>query len=278
MENESTATQVVEGVSGQAPESQVQAPVSQETGPEQNTAPVKVETQDSQASSHEETRRSPSAYVQDRREIRRLRDTVNQLQNTLQSLQQIQPQTVSPAQTQKQGFDVNKFFTNPQEVLQQMLDEREARLKGEIPRTLEQYNVEKQFESSRQEARKLIETNEAIKRDPSGMDKILDIITDNNYGIDEISKLFPVQAARLALELYNLRNGGAQRRNANAPSRGQMMSTATTVNSNGKQPTLQDESTKLQQELMQNPTLAYDPAFQARIQALKQRRVSNNNQ
>lgn len=255
----------------------------------QETAQATQENQNQTASQVETPAQGQQAIEEPRRPSdwfagRKLSKIERQIANLTQQLQQAQqtwtqPQAGSPKTApQKYQPTADEIWKDPAAAFQRMMDERMENVQKEIPKALETREAEIRRNQSRQDALKLIKTNDAVKRDPEGEEKVKDILEDENYNLDKIAQNFPLEAARMALEIYNARYGTAQRKSATAPTKAQMVSTATTVNTGGNKVNLNEEALKLQQEAMANPTLLQDPAWVAKVQALKSKRVTEMGQ
>lgn len=268
-------SQIPEGVAAE-PASQDAALGEQSSEQGQQGSSVAVDNGESNASSEVDTRPRPSQFVAGRREIRRLENEISQMRQAFQAFQQQNTASTPRAP----ALDPNEFYKNPLEFINKVMEERDAKIKGEIPGTFAELERKQGLQRNLQEAERMIVTNEAVKRDPQGVDRIKDILYDDEYGLNEMSKAFPVQAARLALQLYNQKYASSvtRRSSANAPNKAQMQSTATTVNGAGQRPNIGDEYLKLRNELMANPMLAQDPAFVEKLNALKTKRQLGSNQ
>lgn len=268
MEDEQNSAQVSEGVADETA-SQGSEPVAQATEQSQQDATVKVDNGESQPSSEPEARPRPSQSW-GKREFRRLENQLAQMRDAFQAFQQNAP----AASVAKQPLNPEDFYKNPQEYIDKLVNERLAGLKGEIPKTFAELERTKGMQRDLQEAERMIVTNEAIKKDPQGQDRIKEILYDEEFKINKISEQFPVEAARLALALYNQRfvSNVSRRSAVSAPTKSQMQSTATSVNGGAKKSSLGDEYTKLRNELMADPMKANDSGFVERLNALKQRR------
>ena len=190
------------------------------------------------------------------------------MQNIMDVLQKLQqPAPLPSAKTQITAED---FLTDPLAHLNRLLDERDQKLKGEIPQTLSEQTKALEFKRSQQDALKMIETNELIGKDPEGINKVEDILTDENYGLREIASIYPLHAARLAVEIYTAKYG-KQAPSAAVPSKAQMTTTATAIHPQGKV-TLKDEAVELQKQFLANPELRLNKEFMDKLKSLKDRR------
>lgn len=185
----------------------------------------------------------------------------------LQKLQQPQP---APSPSAKAPITAEEFLTDPVTHMLRMLDERDQKLKGEIPQTLSEQTKQLELKRSQQDALKMIETNELISKDPEGINRIEDILTDEEYGLKEIASAYPLYAARLALKIYAAQYGKASP-GVPVPSKAQMTTTSTATHAQGKV-TLKDEAVELQKQFLANPELRLDPEFMKKLQSLKERR------
>src|SRR3990167_2815761 len=195
------------------------------------------------------------------------------MQSIMEALQNMQKPTTSPSATAP--ITAEDFLTDPLAHLNRLLDERDKKLKGEIPQTLSEQTRNMELLRSQKEALKMIETNETISKDPEGWNRVEDILNDEEFGLKEIASYNPLSAARLALRIYSEKYGKAAP-SASAPSKAQMASTATAVHPSGKV-TLKDEAVELQKQLLGNPELRYDREFMKKLQSLKDRRQAELN-
>jgi len=271
MPTEQVTTTATEGSAGKtAPQENVSTPNGETQS--QSAATTQVENSELNPQTQGETRPNPSTYY-NKRNFQRLEKTITQMQQRLD--QALAQQTASPQQqTQPQGFDLNEYWKNPQEYTKKMLEAEIAKVRGEIPNTIQQYESNRQLEQSRAEAKNIILTSETFKKDPHGLDNITDILMDDKYHLEEMSRVFPVEVARLTMALYEAKNGKTNARPGTA-TKAQMVSTATGANPSGKT-NLADEYQKLMAELQANPLAAHDPAFQTRLNTLKMQRVPQN--
>ena len=180
------------------------------------------------------------------------------------------PQPSAPSPNAQTPLTDEEFLSSPVKSSRMIIDEIVAQIKGEIPKTLSEQARQMDFQRSQKDALKMIETNELVSKDPEGMNKIEDIFNDPEDGLAEIASKYPLYAAKLALKIYSEKYGKAAP-SAAAPTKAQMVATATAVHPTGKV-TLKDEAVELQKQLLNNPELRYDREFIKKLQSLKDRR------
>lgn len=259
MPDETTTTQAPEGLTTEQVGSQAQEANGQPSSQAQNGTSTQVESGTMQPV-RDEVR--PFERVAGRK-FDKLEKGMSQVMEMLQKMQQPQ---AAPSQT---PATAEEFLSDPMNVLNRILDEREKKIKGEIPKTLSDQNRELENQRSRQEALKMIDTNELIRKDPEGRDRITDILTDEQFGLDKIASTHPVEAARLALALYEKNYGKVK--SVGMPTKQQMGGTPTAVRS-GAKATLKDEAAELQKQYLANPELINNPEFKKKFAELKSRR------
>lgn len=258
--DDTLASQVAEGQEPTSGSPQVAETEPQGSSQAQEATHSQVEG-NGQSASQEDTRRA-SDY-ETARQIKRLAKQMQSFQQALERGAQSQPSPSNPT-TQMPTITNDEFVKDPVGALQKIMDAREQQSMGKFSQTIQQREQVQQYEKSRQDAVKMIRTNESIKRDPEGMIRMSEILTDDEYNLDEISKQFPEYAAKLALKIYQAQYGNAKKVQG-APTKAQMVSTATAVTSGGGKANLQEEAAKLQKELMNDPSLITDPAFKTRM-------------
>ena len=203
------------------------------------------------------------------RKFDKLEKGMSQIMEVLQNLQKPTP---SAPNATPQPVTPEQFLSDPVTVLNQILDERDKRIKGEIPETLSAQTRQLELKRSGQDALKMIETNELVRKDPEGIDRVEDILRDPQYGLEKIASTYPIEAARLALEIYSSKHKATP--GVPTPSKAQMTSTATAVHA-GTKTTIKDEAAELQKQMLANPSLMQDPEFIKKIQVLKSRRQAD---
>lgn len=264
-DNENQSAPATEGVS--APESQQ----TQGTAPEQE-ASSQVETGDNASASQAETRKPTDFWAG--RQIKKLERSIAQLQQELRESRQAPQAPPSPAPEAPAGIDPNLYWKNPFAYLQAM----KQQIRDEMDKSYMERESARSLDTGRREARDLILKNDLVKKDPQWRERFDEILQDSAYDLDNMSLQFPRQAAAIALEIYKAKySNGAANRSPYAGTKSGMRSTATGVSSAPTRITAEDVE-KMTKELSDNPNLASDPAFLARLSALKQFRVQNSNQ
>lgn len=259
------ATQLEQGGTGETVSTGSEA-APQGVQPSQNSSQVPVENSESQASSQDGERRPASQYASGRYN-KRLEAEIAGLKQLIQ--ERFQPNNPQPSNGNqaKPGLTADDFWKDPIKYQQNLREEIKAELMGEIPKTFEQFNSKQQLETQMQEAKKMILSNEALKRDPNGTERIQDILQDDEFGLDRLSLIAPAAAAKLALMIYEQKNG-AGRRNGNGPTKGQMASTATGT-APARKFDAQAEFAKISQEITANPNIVHDPKFKERYASIE---------
>lgn len=243
--------------------------VPDQSGPEpQDTPSSQVETGDSHAASQEDPRKA--SEFETARQIKRL---TKQMQSLHQAFEKGQQQIAVPGipQTQSLPQVTNEdILKDPAGAFNRILDARLAVLKGEIPQNIQQLLEVQRHEKSRQEAVRLIKTNSSVKADPEGHDRIADILTEEDEFGNSLEKYAlqnPQHAAYLALMEYQNRFENRSRRSSSAPTKAQMQTTATAVNSGVPKSTLEQESAVLYRQVLADPALMSDPEFRKKLDA-----------
>lgn len=234
---------------------------SQEGSQPQNPTPAQVEN-GTQGTSQVDTRQA-SDY-ETARHLKKMAKQMQSLQTALERLQsQPQPSSTNQVVNQKTWSDQEKR-ENPLGYIESLIDSRVKGVQEEIPKNLTQIMEKQRFQTEWQDATKLIETNPIVKADPQGIERIKDILEDEQYGLNDLSNSRPLQAARMALELYNLRHGKAK---VSSPAKNHMVSTATQATSGNGGSTSDAEAESL---LSQAAALGNmnDPEFQSKLKSL----------
>lgn len=258
---------VVEGQEATSASPQVTETPAQSGSQPQETTVTQVEN-NGQNSSEGETRKASDFEAA--RQIKKLTKIVQSLQQSIEGRSQSAPQSQAAPAPTRSPVTKEELLANPLAAIERMLDEREQKLMGEIPKTLFERDRTARHERGVQEGWKQIKSSETYKRDPQGEDRINDILMEENadgHTLQEYSQLNPKHAAELALATYEQRYG-SKAKSPTAPTKGQMTTTATSVNVGGGKSTLQDEAARLQKELMADGSLMNDPAFRARMDAV----------
>ena len=240
--------------------------VQQETGiPQgsqpQTTTPVPVEN--GQSTSH-----APAEGTPDYETARQFKNLIKEFRSLKQSLETRSSAVPSVAQPQVQAITHQELLADPINAIKRMIAAETGQLKNEIPEVIQQRESVWRSEQARQEGLRLIGTNELVKRDPQGRERIDDILLEQDeFGnsLQEYSKSNPKHAAQLALKEYQTRfSSGA--RSASAPSKAQMTSTAT-AQTTGVKGTTDAEITSLYAQLASMPDLMKDEAFMTKVNA-----------
>lgn len=217
-------------------------------------------------SNQEDTRRA--SEFEAARQIKRLEKTIRQLQNAFERSQQSAPPPSTSQQPSRQVTQ-EELLKDPLNTILRIIDERDQKLKGEIPKTFEQYNQQATMQRAEQEGLRLIRTNSLVKADPEGEDRIKDILNEeDDFGnsLNKYSQANPRHAAQLALMEYQNRYGGG-RKSQSAPSKAQMQTTATAVNIGSGKSTIENEAAQLHKMILANPSLMDDKDFREKLNA-----------
>lgn len=260
MPNDTEVTpQASEGLAPQEGASQESSSSSQGQQESQNDASTQVERGDSQHPSGLEPR--PFERIAGRK--------FDKIEKAIRNLTELMQQSRIPAQPssnyqQRQRYTpTQEDWKNPEQVIQRMLDDRLQEFPEKISQTLEQRERQLSFARSQRDAVKMIETNEAVKRDPEGIDRMKEILEDDTFGLNKMAEHYPVEAARAALEIYQSRY--SSRRAAAAPTKSQMTSTATAINSGSGKTGTDARITEMYKKISAVPELMNDPKFQAEL-------------
>jgi len=284
MADEQTTAPPVEGVTGTTPASQTTVPEAQAPAQPLETGQPKVDGVEQPASSPQEEPRQPSDFYKSRERSRR---RIESLEDTIDSMQKQMATLTQPPPPVPQPFDNTRFMENPEETLMQ----REVRLKEEIRKEIIEQELpriqnEQNQERRKQEALELIFPKESFdsrvtlkdraNKNPEKLEAIQEILEAE--GLNEMSIKNPVQAANIAIELYNGRNKKTVERVQNPAAIDKKLmgnQTAVPQNTGGaiKVPTLTEvraERESLEKEVEANPSLRQDPAWLERREKSKQ--------
>lgn len=235
----------------------VEAPQGTETQP-QSVTPSQVEG--GQSTSQEDVRQK--SEFETARQIKNLMKEIRSLKQSFEtrsSVQQPAPQTMRNMPVTRE-----ELLNNPLDSIDKIAESKVERFRQEI----EKRDSEARAERSRQEGLRLIETNESIKRDPEGIERMKDILAetdDDGNSLDSLSQTNPKYAAQLAVKEYLSRYG--TKKTVAAPSKAQMASTATSQTVGAARNTDQ-EVAQIHAELTKFPDLVKDPQFMAKMSAI----------
>lgn len=298
---EAVTTQPPESVSTPNVEPQAPAPSSQEPAQAQEGGSGQVETSQQQPSSQEPARPRPSDYYNSRKMERTIREQSNQIRQMAEMIQQIvnqQKPAVSDSGQPSKQIDPNEFWNDPIAFQQrreaQLREEIRKELLSEIPKTYEQIQSQERQTRNEQEALELIfpksadspngeSWRERALKDPQKMEMIEHILSEN--GLNEFSKTHPIEAARIAVRIYNdeLKAIKQKTQNPNQIPKalvGGKPSGNPTIGGT-KMTTLKEvkaEIVRMEEELDKNPNLRHDPAFKQRQTAVKMQLTQMVNQ
>lgn len=152
-----------------------------------------------------------------------------------------------------------------------------SKLRDELTEKFQQREAQVKHDQAVQEGLRLIKTNELIKKDPEGEERIKEILLEDNGNgsLQQFSQFNPLYAAQLVLNEYKLRYGGTQR-GTFAPTKGQMVSTATATNTGSGKLNTDQEIEALHKKLNEFPDLMKDKDFMAKIgNVLKQSKTES---
>lgn len=286
-------------------ESQATPPTTSEqqvTGESQKQGESQVETPESQATSKPaerppERKRPPvSFYAQQRREREErkwLTESVRQLMEKFDKLQETNTSSARPKQTEISEEDLWKDFWSkgPKFVQQQIEDVMNQRFKEltdkVIPQTLESRDAERVKEFRKQEAWDMLfpksspnstETiEERVHRDPKRAEAIVQII--EKYGLNKMAENDPVGAATVATEMYRLMNPAEPAKTPLAPKKSQMGSTSSGSPPGGSKmetlASLRAKYDEMMEKLRNEPTLLQNDAFKNEWETIRTQMAQN---
>lgn len=233
------------------------------------------------ASSPPGTRVKPSEYVRQRLKIQTLERQLADVQRTMAS----QARTAVPNEPVRPAVDYNKkVWDDPVSVINELIKNA---LGDTLPKMIDERNSADQNRTNRQEALKLIFTNENVTRaGDEGYERIIQIMKDR--GLDNLAQSDPLNAAQIALDLYASKYPAVVSppvsSNPLAPKgKGQMASTQTgnaaapNVNKEVSVDDLMTQLKAIKQEIIANPDLNSDEGIKARIAEIK-KKLSEKNQ
>lgn len=177
------------------------------------------------------------------------------------------PQTTQPQVPQVSLADLN---ADPLTAIRKIVEASNVSVRQQILQEMQEKQSEVQREQLKQEGLKLIRTNELIKRDPEGEERIKEILEEENANgrtLNQYSLFDPIHAAELALEKYQSRYG-QNKNGVYAPTKAQMASTATAQSAGGARMTTDAEIASIWAQYQSNPDLAKDTNFMAKMNAL----------
>ncbi len=239
--------------------------IPQGSQPQESSIPSQVES--GQSTSQAQPTSTPD--YETARQIKNLMKEIRSLKQSFETRSSGQPSGTPQGQV-RTPITQDELLKDPIRAISRMIDERYSDVKNEIPQIVQQRESEWKAEQARQEGLRLINTNELIKRDPQGKSRLEDILLeedDDGNSLEKYSVQNPKHAAQLALSIYQQKYGQAPK-TAFAPSKAQMMSTATATNTGGGKVNTEEEVGKIFAELARNPDLMKDAAFMAKVDAL----------
>ena len=269
MEAPTIPTQEVESQTATPAASQASETPEQSSSQTQETSSTKVDRSDSNVSSQDDARKASD--FETARHLKSLSRDIRSLIKTIGSSQQSQVSQASVPQVSQ--ITNEELLKDPVSALGRLVDSRLNAFKSEIPQQFQQFAESTKYESARQEALRLIKTNELVKTDPQGVDRIQEILNEeDDYGnsLEKYSVSNPRHAAQLVLQEFKNRFGGVQR-SASAPSKAQMQTTATAVHASSNQANLEQEAAQLYRMAMNDPTVMMNPDYKSKLDAFNKR-------
>ena len=260
------AAPTVEGVADQTA-SQDSQPSVQTQAESQETGQRQVETNESQATSQTESRPRASDFVLNRK-VKNIERNIGQMMELLKQSQQQKQNTGSAAVSQTELNE--RYQHDPVGVVTELIQNALGQV---VPKSLQEHLGEREFDNQRQEAKKLILSNELVKKDQEAIEKIQDILQDENYNLDEFSLKNPLAAARIALAIYESRYKPSTQSRI-APKKSEMTSVATGGMPKGKVD-VRAEGQRLLDQLSRDQNLATDPKFMEQLNNLTLQARSN---
>jgi hypothetical protein len=271
------ATQSDAGVSGNTPESQESGLFSQEDSQIQKPDSISVGSgNDGASTAQEDTRPKASDFVRERKKFQRLESRLEGLEQTnaklldiLQNIQSGETSAVSSDSQVSQAELDKRYWENPTGVLQNIINKI---LESKISTTLDSKLSTMNQLREQEEAVNLVMSNELVKKDPEGLERMMEIFKIN--GLDELSrKGSPIKAAKIALAIFasEKRNGSSNQ--TSNPLKAQMSANAGGGGSMNTERTftkeqLANEAKKLQMQLAENSEIRHDPKFQEKMKLL----------
>lgn len=206
------------------------------------------------------------------RQIKALVKEFRSLKQSLNTRFTDQPTAIPQAPQLPQVPQVTReeLIADPLAAIRKIVDLSNANVRQEILQQTQQREVEWKREQSRQEGLKLIKTNELIKRDPEGEERMKNILMEQDADgntLDQYAVLNPKHAAQLALREYQARYGSSKN-GVYAPSKAQMASTATSQTAGGGRMTTDAEIASIYAQIASNPDLMKDSQFMAKLSAI----------
>lgn len=244
-------------------------PGTQVPAQHQETSISKVDGNELNASSPEDTRKAND--IETARWMKRVERQMRSMQQALEKSQQSQSPQGSPTSAKTQAQVTHEeLLKNPIEAIQRLIDAKV----GEIPQHLQQMTQEQSYERSRQDALRMIRTNSSVKADPEGQERISDILNEEDEdgnSLEKYAQSNPKHAAQLALKEYQSRYGNGARKAQGAPSKAQMQTMATAVTVGAPKGDSNQEAALLYKQILDNPKLMTDPEFRAKLKAFEKK-------
>lgn len=286
MENDTLTAPPVEG-SGEGTPSQATETTEQSGAQPQSTGVTEVDANVQSASSEASERPKASDFYRSRKEVQALRNMVQDLQKQIQA--QAKPQTSDVVPPPKDDFNIDEFWKDPksyQERREQVIREQIRReiLEKDVPHILTQREQQISSQKREQEALELMfpvdsakpgqSLEDRIKTNPERSQRIIEILQSKK--LDILGQTAPKEAAELALMIYEREmSKNVQPRNPAAPKKGQLVSTATGVQTMGgiKKMNYGEIKTKIDEmnrKMSENPEIRFDDKFVSERALLKE--------
>ena len=198
------------------PESVAGLEVEEKTTPSQETEqPTKVdeqpsateqsqvETTVSNASSTEKESRKPIEFYRERKDIKHLKEMIQNLAEQIKSSQVSVPKTTQTPTPQTAEQFLANFQNDPEGTLR--AGGFNSLSSEQVSKLIEEKLEMQKIDGKRQEALEMVRTSKFAKTDPEYFDSISGIIDE--FGLDYYGMIDPKAAIQKALELYELRKG-----------------------------------------------------------------------
>lgn len=203
---------------------------------------------------------------------RQLKRMMKEMQSLKQAFERGQNQNYPQATPPNQPAQVTNedLVKDPIGALNRLID---AKFRGEIPQHLQQFSQQQRFDQASQEAVRMIKTNSSVKADPEGEARISDILTEEDeFGnsLQKYAETNPRHAAQIALTEYQNRFLNAKR-SQSAPTKGQMLSTATAVNAGQPKGNTEQEAKEFYRQIVDRPELMQNPEFLKKYAAFQEK-------
>lgn len=205
--------------------------------------------------------------------MKRVERQMRSMQTAFEKSQQSAAPQGSPQTQPLPQITNDDVVKDPAGAMKRMIQEALQGFKTEIPQHIQQVNERQQQEQVRQDALRMIKTNAHVKTDPEGIERMQDILTEeDDFGnsLEKYSHVNPIHAAQLALKEYQSRFGNGKR-SQSAPTKAQMQTTATAVSPGMPKGNSEQEAKEFYRQVIERPELMQNPEFLKKYAAFQEK-------